>query len=159
MSETWRETMFVLAFLLVATLVIAVTGTDLAISSYFYQSGGWPVGERFPWKLFYRLDRYPAIGLAIFGLCAACYGSYNLQWSYWRHQGIFLVLLLALGPGLLVNAIFKDHWGRPRPREITQFSVSASLATGCQRPGTLFSLRTWFGCFLHGCAIFHLPSA
>jgi lipid A 4'-phosphatase len=34
---------------------------------------------------------------------------------------VFLMATLALGPGLLVNAVLKDHWGRPRPVEVTQF--------------------------------------
>jgi len=34
---------------------------------------------------------------------------------------IFLVATLALGPGLLVNVVLKDHWGRPRPIDVTQF--------------------------------------
>lgn len=34
---------------------------------------------------------------------------------------IFLISTLALGPGLLVNVGLKDHWGRPRPIDVTQF--------------------------------------
>lgn len=34
---------------------------------------------------------------------------------------LFLVTTLALGPGLLTNVILKDHWGRPRPIDVTQF--------------------------------------
>jgi lipid A 4'-phosphatase len=34
---------------------------------------------------------------------------------------VFLVATLALGPGLLVNVGLKDHWGRPRPIDVTQF--------------------------------------
>src|SRR5262245_45386175 len=34
---------------------------------------------------------------------------------------IFLALTMAIGPGLLVNAVFKPHGGRPRPVEIRQF--------------------------------------
>jgi lipid A 4'-phosphatase len=33
---------------------------------------------------------------------------------------IFLVATLALAPGLLVNVILKDHWGRSRPIDVTQ---------------------------------------
>lgn len=33
----------------------------------------------------------------------------------------FLLLLLALVPGLIVNAIFKEHWGRARPIQLEQF--------------------------------------
>jgi lipid A 4'-phosphatase len=34
---------------------------------------------------------------------------------------LFLVITLALGPGLLANGILKAQWGRPRPVEVTQF--------------------------------------
>ena len=34
---------------------------------------------------------------------------------------VFLVATLALAPGLVVNGIFKEHWGRPRPIDVTQF--------------------------------------
>jgi membrane-associated PAP2 superfamily phosphatase len=33
---------------------------------------------------------------------------------------VFLVATLAIGPGLVVNVILKDHWGRSRPIDITQ---------------------------------------
>jgi membrane-associated PAP2 superfamily phosphatase len=31
---------------------------------------------------------------------------------------------LAVGPGLLVNASLKEHYGRPRPRQVTEFGGS-----------------------------------
>jgi membrane-associated PAP2 superfamily phosphatase len=34
---------------------------------------------------------------------------------------LFLIISLALGPGLLVNAILKETWARPRPGMVTQF--------------------------------------
>jgi PAP2 (acid phosphatase) superfamily protein len=34
---------------------------------------------------------------------------------------VFLIATLALGPGLLVNVLLKDHWGRSRPIDVTQF--------------------------------------
>lgn len=120
-GQTWREILLVLAVLVVGTVLIAANGADLTIASHFCKADAWPIGEQFPWKLLYRLDRYPALVLAVFGLLAACLSYYSPTWRPWRRQGIFLVLLLALGPGLLVNATFKDHWGRPRPREVVQF--------------------------------------
>lgn len=120
-SQIWRESWLVLVVLLGVTALIAATGADLAAAAHFYQAGAWPIGEQFPWKLLYRLDRYPALVLAIFGLGAACYSYYRPHWRSWRRQGLFLALLLTLGPGLLVNATFKDHWGRPRPRDLIQF--------------------------------------
>jgi lipid A 4'-phosphatase len=34
---------------------------------------------------------------------------------------LFLVMTLALGPGLLVNAVLKESWARPRPGMVTEF--------------------------------------
>ena len=34
---------------------------------------------------------------------------------------VFLVVTLVLAPGLMVNVALKDHWGRPRPIDVTQF--------------------------------------
>lgn len=31
---------------------------------------------------------------------------------------LIFYLTLILGPGLVVNAVFKDHWGRPRPYQV-----------------------------------------
>lgn len=154
-SNVWREAWLTIVFLVTATTIIAATGADLAVSSHFYHSGGWPVGERFPWKLLYRMDRYPALAMALFGLCAACCGSFRSSWHPWRRQGIFLVLLLALGPGLLVNAVFKDHWGRPRPREVAQFGGSKQFLHPWQ-PGIDGQGRS-FPCG-HGSAAFYLAA-
>jgi len=34
---------------------------------------------------------------------------------------IFLIVTLALAPGLMANTILKDYWGRPRPAEVQEF--------------------------------------
>ena len=34
---------------------------------------------------------------------------------------LLLIVTLALGPGVLANKIFKEHWGRMRPVDVTQF--------------------------------------
>jgi membrane-associated PAP2 superfamily phosphatase len=111
----------VIAFLVVSTVLIAWTGADLALSAPFYKEGAWPIGYHTPWQILYRLDRIPAFALALFGLAASTASFFRPDLQNWRRGGVFLILLLALGPGLLVNAVFKDHWGRPRPREIVQF--------------------------------------
>src|ERR1044072_1085645 len=35
---------------------------------------------------------------------------------------LFLITTIALAPGLMANVILKDHWGRPRPAEVTAFN-------------------------------------
>src|SRR5450631_2360225 len=99
------EALAVLAFLVVATGVIAMTGADLSVSSRFYIDGKWPIGDLFFWHLLYRLDRIPSITLGIFGLAAFMMSFARSEYYRWRRSGIFLLLLLILGPGLLVNTV------------------------------------------------------
>jgi lipid A 4'-phosphatase len=35
--------------------------------------------------------------------------------------GLLIIFTFALCPGLLANVILKEHWGRPRPSQITEF--------------------------------------
>jgi lipid A 4'-phosphatase len=34
---------------------------------------------------------------------------------------LFLMRTIVLGPGLLVNVVLKEHWGRPRPIDVSKF--------------------------------------
>jgi membrane-associated PAP2 superfamily phosphatase len=34
---------------------------------------------------------------------------------------LFLIVTLALGPGIITNVLLKDHWGRSRPIDVQQF--------------------------------------
>lgn len=135
MKKTTAEAGCVLLFLAAATWLIAFTGADLAISGLFHIDGAWPVGGQFPWNFLYHLGRIPAITLAASGLVLALYGRFNPAWRAWRRYGVFLALLLALGPGLLVNSIFKDYWGRPRPRDVVELGGTKPFLHPWQ-PGT-----------------------
>lgn len=121
MSTKFRDFAIPLSILILATIAITVTGADLKLSAPFCIDGKWPVGDQQPWHLLYMMDRWPSISLGLCGLSAAVIGSICKQRRYLVRPGLFLVILLALGPGLIVNTLFKDYWGRPRPREVTQF--------------------------------------
>lgn len=65
-----------------------------------------------------------------------------------------LLLTLAIGPGLVVNALFKDNWGRARPSQIVEFggdkrfTPAFAISDQCERncafvaghPSVLFAL-------------------
>ncbi|MDE4955228.1 PAP2 family protein, partial [Francisella tularensis subsp. holarctica] len=40
----------------------------------------------------------------------------------YRKAILFIAVCLWIGPGLVVNYVFKDHWGRPRPVMVKQFN-------------------------------------
>lgn len=48
--------------------------------------------------------------------------SYTLRrFRTWRKPALFLVLALAIGAGFITHAVLKDHWGRPRPKQVIAF--------------------------------------
>lgn len=133
MTTKVRDFAVPVTILVLATVLIAVTGADLLVSAPFCIGGKWPIGDRQPWHLLYLLDRGPSITLGGVGLAAALIGWINKRRRNWIRPGLFLVILLALGPGLVVNAVFKEYWGRPRPREIVQFGGNREFLHPWQR--------------------------
>jgi membrane-associated PAP2 superfamily phosphatase len=113
------------ALIVLTTLFFRFTDWDLRIAAWFFNpsdpANPWPYRNAFPWRLLYLYGPWPGIIVAVLAGLAVI-GSYFLpRFQPVRIYGIFIVLTLVLGPGLLVNSIFKDHWGRPRPVQITQF--------------------------------------
>lgn len=53
----------------------------------------------------------------IIGLASLIYSPFK----QWRKASLLLILTLALGSGLIIHALLKDHWGRPRPRQVIEF--------------------------------------
>jgi membrane-associated PAP2 superfamily phosphatase len=49
---------------------------------------------------------------------------------------LFLIATLALGPGMLVNVIAKDYWGRPRPIEVQQLGGKQAFVAWWDPRGT-----------------------
>jgi membrane-associated PAP2 superfamily phosphatase len=117
-----RDFLLVLAFLAGATALCAATGLDLALARRFYLVGtGWGLTELNPWRFLYRYGIIPAYLLVGAALVLLAAGYFKPAYACWRRSAFFLVLMIILGPGLLVNTVFKDHWGRPRPRQIQVF--------------------------------------
>ncbi|HTB35366.1 MAG TPA: phosphatase PAP2 family protein [bacterium] len=96
---------------------------DRQVAAYFYQGGvqPWP-GRSWAWAQWCYVwgERFaPAMGLTgllFFGLSFTKAGDKG-----WRGPGLYLALLLLLGPGLLSNGLGKALAGRPRPEECQGF--------------------------------------
>lgn len=67
---------------------------------------------------------------------------------------LFILISLALGPGLLVHTVFKDHWGRARPSQITEFGGTKKftpplvMADQCEQNCSFVSGHASVGFFL-----------
>jgi len=113
----------VLILTAVATLPFLTPHADLALQRCFYTPDAphaWAHETDFLWRLLYRFGPWPALLTGVAALIVLTAGRWWPALARRRVQALYLILTLALGPGLLVNVIFKDHWGRPRPREVQE---------------------------------------
>jgi lipid A 4'-phosphatase len=110
------------------TVVFWTTDLDLSLQRIFFDpTQGWIYRHVQPWQFLYQFGAIPSIALAGVSLAAYIWSFWNRKIAPYRKMLLFCVVLLALGPGLVVNTIFKDHWGRPRPRNIQEFGGNAQF--------------------------------
>jgi membrane-associated PAP2 superfamily phosphatase len=112
--------------LAIAALVGAIFGIypelDIAVARFFLT----PDGNFFPSR--WMMAAREASTWLIVGLVAAVLLALLVKLLLPRRRlliparaMIFLLVTLALAPGLVVNAGLKDHWPRSRPIDVTQF--------------------------------------
>lgn len=114
----------VFAGLVVISIGIRAAGLDLAVARRFYDSWRTPPWwgvDRQPWEFLYRYGSFPGIAAGAVSLVLLVASLFARALRRHRRTCLFLVLVLAIGPGLIVNGIGKDHWGRPRPRDLIEF--------------------------------------
>ncbi|MHC3994308.1 phosphatase PAP2 family protein [Thiomicrolovo sp. ZZH C-3] len=97
---------------------------DLTVASLYYvPSQGFPAAKTFWEHVLYHSVPYGLMAL---------YGAAALLWlfnavfnrSVMRFTGrklLYVLLVLGIGSGLIVNAMLKEHWGRARPAETIVF--------------------------------------
>lgn len=122
--------------LMVALAVAAAVGVplalfpqiDLALSAPFYAVSD-SQHNMFAWRLSPFVQTLRDLGLwASAALLAPAIAAVLMKLIVPRRKmlvsgsaALFLIVTMALGPGLLANVILKEHWGRPRPIDVTQF--------------------------------------
>ncbi|CAK8711899.1 PAP2 superfamily protein [Candidatus Electronema halotolerans] len=117
-------------------LIISLVPRDLVIAAAQSDcSRAWPAGNVFPWNMLYQWAAAPAVLLGAAALAVLLAGFWMRKYAAWRKEALFILLLLALGPGLLINVLLKEEFGRARPREIVEFGGSEQF-TPFWRPGT-----------------------
>lgn len=115
--------LFLVAELLIGlTIFILLTDSDRSLAAMFYDpAAGWSGLQSTFCSVVYRLAPWPAICLGFAALAALIVGLAVAKFRIYRAQAVFILLLLLLGPGLVVNVWLKDNHGRARPREVVEF--------------------------------------
>ncbi len=117
-----------LLWLVVLAPFVIWPGIDLVVSGWFYDPA-----RGFFWRDFW-LCRFVLKGLPPVMIGATLLAVLAGLAAAWRKRAVlgmtgrkalYLLASLALGPGLLVNALFKDHWHRARPGQVVEFGGQA----------------------------------
>ncbi len=133
-----RSTLAVTAVLSLA--LWAFPALDLSLTRLFYVPG-----EGFPASSLRFLRDLRGLGMAVFTwtmIVAAValvvpFLADGARFLLPPRAGLFLLAAGAIGPGLLVNGIFKAHWGRARPVNVIDFGGDHAfsgpwvIADGC----------------------------
>jgi len=107
------------------TAVFWLTDWDIQAAALFYHPENpadvWPERHWWLWQILFD-NAFPftvAAGLA--ALLIYLLSHFHDYSRRYRRQALYILLVILIGPGLVVNLIVKDHWGRPRPMHIQQF--------------------------------------
>ena len=114
----------VILSMVLAAVFVLFPEIDLRVSTLFYRPD-----EGFFWQdrpLPMLVFRYAPIFTNVFAsglglLLLLCLMPRFSRLKRYRKHIAYLGLVLALGPGLMVNSLLKDHWGRARPSHIHEF--------------------------------------
>lgn len=107
------------------SFLFTLTNADLSLQSLFYKQGmedAWPLRKFWLFDLLYNYGSLPAGLTGAAALILMIISFAKPAFSRFRWPAIFLVLVIVIGPGLLINSVFKMSCGHPRPREVHEFS-------------------------------------
>jgi len=127
---------------------------DLALSRLFTQEGqGFVLRDNLFLNGLEKTAFYGARELALLLLVGVFYLFVRKRLAASK-RWFFLLLCLLIGPGLFANLVFKNHWGRARPREIVafggekEFTPAFFMSNSCDQNCSFVSGDSTFGFFL-----------
>ncbi len=117
-----------LIILLILTLAVVIlfrdNSLDLRFAHFFYHPENikdpWFEAHDLLWNFFYHAAPWFTGALLLGSLSVLLLAQFKPEFKKLRVYAIYVLLTVMLGPGLMVNSIFKPYWGRPRPREVIE---------------------------------------
>jgi len=112
-----------LAIFATGVILAWATNLDIRIESWFFDkaTGTWPGKNMLPFKLAYEYGELSGLIPGLIALATLIYSIWEKKYAKWRRACWFMILLLVVAPFLIVNALLKDNWGRPRPKQVEEF--------------------------------------
>jgi lipid A 4'-phosphatase len=117
----------IIAFAVFATILILFPELDLHIASYFYDNElGFMYKNNSVVQLLFR--SIPIMTKVFVAICVVymtyLYIKYKNPKLILKSWAFFLFLSAIIGPGLIVNTVLKENFGRARPIQVQEFNGS-----------------------------------
>jgi lipid A 4'-phosphatase len=113
---------------LLCTLFFLFPQLDIQISKMFYLKGlGFTYANHLLAKTMFVLVPWLTYTAAIIYISLALY-QYFIRKKLSKIL-LYLIITLIIGPGLIVNSILKEHFGRARPKSVIEFGGASTFSS------------------------------
>jgi len=112
-----------LAFVLLSLMFIFFPQIDLYVANLFYDGKSFPMNKTWLESFFYYSVK-PLIIIFIFSTFTLYIHNRIYKKNILNIDTkviLYIILVLSIAPGLIVNTTLKDNWGRARPAQIIEF--------------------------------------
>lgn len=121
----WQRTsLWLTVFMVIITIPFWLIPLDLIVSDEFYT----PEADRSfadkyeqPWSALYKLVPVLSVLVVLGSLGLIAFSYLTPKALGFRRPAMAVFLTFLLGPGLVVNGVFKEYYGRPRPSQVENF--------------------------------------
>jgi lipid A 4'-phosphatase len=118
----WYLAALQMAVLVLVTILLEMSDVDRRLAAHFYRAGaGWYLSKSPLWVWLYSYGTIPGLILTLGTLAGWLAGIYMPRLKAWRRPCLLVFLTAIIAAGLMVNAVLKQYWGRPRPSQTTEF--------------------------------------
>jgi lipid A 4'-phosphatase len=139
-SPRVRGVLIIFSILLFSLAITpALSDLDLFLAGKFFTVGdansGWIVGREAPWRQLYQYGELPPVIFALCALAGYAASRFGKISEKYAKPCMVVILTAVIGPGILVNCVLKEYWGRPRPADIVAFDGKSNYREAWQPGG------------------------
>lgn len=92
---------------------------DQRVTQFFFTDGHFISSALL--DFIYQYGLYPAWIVVLGSLFIFILTFFNCYFKKWRQIALYFILILTIGSGLIIHVLLKDHWGRPRPKQVIEY--------------------------------------
>ena len=112
-----------LLFFALSLLFILEPQLDIYVTNLFYNGSNFPLDKTLFERIFYHSVRVMTVLMILYYLLSLIYYTFTKKtfFNISKKALLYIFLVYSIAPGLIVNSLLKENWGRARPAEIVQF--------------------------------------